>query len=59
MDHLISRGGGAGIFPCDKLFFLSLFPQQVIFFKSKLQQVINFLKKQHNKIRKKEMRATH
>ena len=35
------RGGvGAGIFPCDKLFFFFLFAQQVIFFQSrpKLQQ---------------------
>ena len=26
------QGGGAGIFPHDKLFFFSLFAQQVIFF---------------------------
>ena len=33
-------GGGAGIFPRDKLFFFFLFAQQVIFFQSrpKLQQ---------------------
>ena len=35
-DHLIS-GGGAGIFPRDKLFFLSSCTTRY-FFKSKLQQ---------------------
>ena len=41
----IQGGGGAGIFPCDKLFFFFLFAQQVIFFKSKLQQVFYFCEK--------------
>ena len=39
-DHLISRGGGgAGIFPCNKLFFSLLLYNKLFFFKSKLQQV--------------------
>ena len=40
----IRGGGGAGIFPCDKLFF-SLFAQQVIFSKVNYSKFFIFLKK--------------
>ena len=43
-DHLISGGGGAGIFPRDKLFFSLFLHNKLFFFKSKLQQVFNIEK---------------